>query len=357
MNCGNKLDFLIKTFSINNSKLARAINVDPSLISKWRNGSRPLTPSSTYIPLIADYFLNIASLQNQKNTLMKLLSRSAADSGEYNSSQIRQLFMDWFFSDEAAVDTASFLTNTKLQVDAEISNMLRKLSVFSKVSKDELVYDTNNSITIFPKSGETGAYELFRGAEGKRQAALNIINIILASSEPLELLLLDETNLDWLVQDKSFFMFFGNALKKLIYTGHKITIIHHVKRSASQLMNVVDFWLPMHMTGNIKSYYYPKYTEVGHKKTLCIIRGLVSAISLSTELEAENSSLLVFSNPIIGKLLEDLFMSYLAKCRPLLKTYTSTDMLEYNREICAMEEKLGASLYPCKWTDLSYNAL
>lgn len=46
---------LLNTLNINENKLAKAINVDPSLISRWVNGKRPISAKSDYIKVISNY--------------------------------------------------------------------------------------------------------------------------------------------------------------------------------------------------------------------------------------------------------------------------------------------------------------
>ena len=52
-----KLNLLMDQFHISNSKLSKELNVDASLVSRWRNGQRIPSTRSAHLPIIASYFL------------------------------------------------------------------------------------------------------------------------------------------------------------------------------------------------------------------------------------------------------------------------------------------------------------
>ncbi|MDW7661634.1 MAG: hypothetical protein SCL54_09485, partial [Bacillota bacterium] len=56
----DKLNLLMNFFEISNSKLARAISVDPSLISRWRTGDRVPSKSSNHFHALGCYFESLA---------------------------------------------------------------------------------------------------------------------------------------------------------------------------------------------------------------------------------------------------------------------------------------------------------
>ena len=59
MNSMSRLAFLMNTLDITGRRLAEAIHIDNSQISRWRNNRRPLSSSSIYTKKIATYFLSI----------------------------------------------------------------------------------------------------------------------------------------------------------------------------------------------------------------------------------------------------------------------------------------------------------
>jgi len=57
MNFGQRLKSLLFIFNLNSRKLAIAIHVDPSSVSRWINNKRTLPPNNLIVDKIVDYIL------------------------------------------------------------------------------------------------------------------------------------------------------------------------------------------------------------------------------------------------------------------------------------------------------------
>ena len=342
MRSDEKLGFLIKTFKSNNSKLAKAINVDPSLVSKWRNGKRVISKDSPYIEAISDYFLGVDLLQEEKDILINMLKRFNPHINMCSRAQMKRYMTEWFFStddDSGKTDMQQYVSNHQI---FDVNDILIKFNHITSTPPGTNDSAKFEKINIPTAKGEAGHYEAFRGKEGKRQCALHLINSMLASDRPLELLLYDESNMDWLVEDRKFLTDFGEIMRQLILRGHKIVIIHNVNRELSSIMAIMDFWLPLHLTGCVESYFSAKSLSGTTNKTLCIARGSSAIVSINSLNSADDSYIFLTKDEILVKLTEDLFMSYLAKCRSLIKVYRSINIDEFYNELMNMEEKLGS---------------
>lgn len=343
MGSDEKLGFLIKTFKSNNSKLAKAINVDPSLISKWRNGKRTISKDSPYIELICDYFLSIDLLQKEKDILTNTLKRFNPNINICSRVQLKRYMLEWFFAADGGDDKPDIrqYASSSNQV-FDINDILIKFNNITSGSPGSDAPVLCGKVHVQAAKGETGHYEAFRGKEGKRQCALNLLNIMLSSDKPLELLLYDESNMDWLIEDQKFLTGFGGLMKQLILRGHKIAIIHNVNRELSSIMAIMDFWLPLHLTGCVESFFSARPPSGAINKTLCVARGSSAVISINPLNSSDEPYIFLARDEIIVRLVEDLFMSYLAKCRSLIKIYRSINIAEFYEELAAMEERLGS---------------
>lgn len=337
---GQKLDFLIKTFNSSNSKLARAIRVDPSLVSKWRRGNRTPAPDSPHVPLIISYFLNINALQHQKDALMDVLRSAYPAIKDFGSVQAHKAVADWLFMTEDTAGSSHVPPPVGVH-SISINNMFAKMSILSNISDtvDVMTPQAKSDITIKP--GEQGSYEVFKGLEGKRQAVMNFLSLVMSSPRPLELLLFSEEDLAWLVGDPEFFMNWGRVLRQVLLSGHKVTIIHHVNRDPARIMSVIDQWVPLHLTGRLESYYYPKYTEKVIKSTLFIARGTAAIIAVTPENGHDTNYTFFHRDPLVIRLAEENYLAFLLTCRRLVHIYKSGSMGDYYREICALEERPG----------------
>lgn len=337
----DKLDLLIKTFNSNNSKLARAINVDPSLVSRWRSGERTLSVDSPYTSLIVDYFISIDSLHHKKNALRDLLkiSNNIYLCGQH---QLKKLLTDWIFEIDIIKSNSTNIKNKFQTID--INNILIKLNSISlDVLQPEASYaDDKEKDKDKVNKGEPGYFEVFWGQKGKKQVIYGILSTLLAAESPVELYLCDETDMDWLVEDRDFFLEIFALMKQLVTKGHKITIIHNVNRSPSQIVSIMDFWIPLFMTGGVDSYYSPKYSSTFHKKTLCVARDTAAIISININDNTEESCLLLTSERQLIRQVDKVFMCYLASCRPLIKIYNSQNISDFYYDVYDIDEKVGS---------------
>jgi hypothetical protein len=158
---------------------------------------------------------------------------------------------------------------------------------------------------------------------------LKLLDSVLKSEKKQKLLLMSEEDMTWLTEDKHYLGLWVSLLRKIIETGHTITMIHIVNRDISQILSVLDHWMPLHMTGMIESYYYPKYIETTVKQTYLIIRDEAAVVSFAAQGKDSDNCSFYYTDPRTIKIFEDNYMAYLAKCKSLLNVYTTEKSLEY----------------------------
>ncbi|NLO21435.1 MAG: helix-turn-helix transcriptional regulator [Syntrophomonadaceae bacterium] len=310
----SRLALLLKQFDISNAKLSKALNVDPSLISKWINGKRVPSPNSIYISRIADYLLKYLIDEYQQSLLLELL-RAEFPSLNLEMHEVRrQALMNWLRGEE---DSSG--------------NHIKSLE-----REDSFGIDSHIM-------GQTGSYELFRGREGKRQSALNFLQEVLAWPEPIELLLMSQEDIRWINEDQGFLNQWRSLLYQVIKRGHRIKIVHTVNRDISQIAAMLNNWIPMHLTGQVESFYHPRYEELALFKTLFIATGRTAILSLSTSTLSQNDSdyTLQFRDAAVLGLLEDYFRTYLSQCQPLIQAFSGQSLLQVLDIMIAAQNKPG----------------
>ena len=90
-----KLSALMHLFKLSNSKLARGINVDPSLISRWKSGERQMSPNSPHVPAIASYILHLNAYHYQRDYLDKVLHKKLGSSDRVSESSRIHALSEW----------------------------------------------------------------------------------------------------------------------------------------------------------------------------------------------------------------------------------------------------------------------
>ena len=341
MKFSEKLSFLIRHFNSSNSKLAKSIAVDPSLVSKWVHDRRVPPIDSPYISQIAEYFLKISSPEYPQAMLINLLQ---ADFPEQNLEifTVRKMaLVEWLSCSNVSRQHLNELT------DRAIAPSQRWSKLFDSNPPNEKHGLTNEQPFLFPRTdrgqapGEIGSYEFFRGRTGRRQVVLNFMQAVLETNVPVELLLASQEDVQWILEEAEFLAQWSMMLKEILRRGHKIKIIHTVNRDISQINAMIKHWIPLHLTGKIESYYHPKYEQPALVKTMFLARGIASVLSISTPPGNDSEYTFHFQDPLVMGLLEQFFQSFLAQCRPLLKAYAQDDISRLSDEIDDMQKKPG----------------
>lgn len=337
-----KLKGLMQLFKISNSKLARGINVDASLISRWKSGDRAMSANSPHVPAIASFFLRLNAYHYQKQYLDFILkNRLPADLLNDEGRRVHAL-SDWLISDEPADLSA---TMEKPQSPAFTKSMIADIAglMSGHALKPVPRTETGSSQITAPsvKTGDLHEYERHEGILGRRQAVLNFLMDIVQSERKLDLLLTSEDDMSWLTGDRQFTMIWASLLKQIIESGHRITIIHVVNRQREEIINALAYWMPLHLAGTMKSYYYPKYTEQPIKQTLFIARGVSAVVAWSADTTVQSQTFIYHDKATVA-LYESLYEAHLGQCKPLFSVFTKLNIRELLETGLSLRKREGA---------------
>src|SRR5690554_2305918 len=102
MDFSKKIDLLMKMTHIKNNQLALAIGVDPSLVSRWRTGSRELNLTSPYLNKICAFFAENAKEDYQKLALLELTGNTY-ENQDITIMKLTTVLEKWFVG-ESKID-------------------------------------------------------------------------------------------------------------------------------------------------------------------------------------------------------------------------------------------------------------
>lgn len=316
MSFGDKLALLMNIFNISGKELAKTIHVDPSLVSKWQKGRRKPTLNSQHYDYIAEFFLGINPMEYQRDKLNEIL-RSVSPGIDLNSHpERRKALIEWFMTPEN-----------------------NYISPAPKIKTETAPFKLPGAI-MRPQPGEIKKYELFSGKEGKRQVVLNVLSTVLTLEEPVELLITSQDDTTWLYENRDYIAGLMRIFKAILDRGHKITVIYKFDRSLSQIMAMLDYWLPLCKTGRMQAYYYTRHEDSGINTSIYIARGIAAIVSMTPENESGANRTFLYRDPDVVRLFEANFEALLAGCRPVLKTYLKDEPALYDK-MAEIEKKPG----------------
>jgi len=306
-----KLNLLMTTLSISNSRLARALSVDASLVSRWRTGTRTPGKKSEHIKTIAGYFSGQAKMDYQKAALYEIMG---LDPQRYDNDprMLAEFLCNWL--------AGKTLPNIRI-IDRFIGNLetFRQHKPVPPADKSE----TDSPAHLF--KGMPLKTEVFFGIKGKQAGVIRFLSAVAAHPNPCTLLLYSDENIEWFSEDREFLAGFVRLLTHIITLGHKIKMIHNISRDMAEMFAAIDFWLPFYLSGAVEPYYCPRYREHYFRRTM-FIAPRVAALT-STTLAGREKSAANFYCADRGFVdsLTDEFNDFLAMCRPLMHIFTGNN--------------------------------
>ncbi|UWG98631.1 transcriptional regulator [Dehalobacter sp. DCM] len=323
MQFNEKLDFLMNITKTTNSALSIYTRIDASHISRLRKGQRGALKDITSINAMATYFASHCKEDYQRKAIC-----DALDANPFNSeaSELSALISRWLSG----------------EVKNEVSTVGNFLSGFSN-------YTSRQSVPLFyvsekiPKKN-VPAVSIFYGVEGKKQAVIHFLTDVLTQGTPNTLLLFSDEPTDWMTADREFAMKWASLMFQILMKGNRIKIIHTVSRNLDEMLNAINQWMPLYMTGAIEPYFYPKKRDGIFKQTLFIAPNVSAVISRSVGHMLNQAANLFFKDKKAIKAYEEEYKQYLILCKPLMMIFTSKDEATYFHTLLEFEKEKSDSL-------------
>ena len=314
----NRLDFLMRVTNTSNSALARAISYDQSYISKIRSGKRKLPRNRDFFEQAAPFFARNLTVDFQR----KAVSDALLDGGPLpeDRRQLEKLLSAWLCTDTAAED----------------ETIGRLLLGASGLTRDRLEASSPAHADLPLKPPEShGASTVgvlpFYGNDGKRAAVELFLSRLCATGKAHTLLLYSDEDMLWLYEDAAFASRWGKLLTRLLSQGSSIKMIHTINRNVADLMEAVQKWMPLYLTGEIEPFYCPRLRDGLCRRSLFVAPGHSALVSNSVMTNTEGMVNLLFDDPETVRSFETEYRNFLALCRPLMRIYRGADTAEHLR--------------------------
>lgn len=322
MTFNEKLDLIMNITSTTNSVLARAISIDPSLVSRLRRGNRIPSKNQNYITAMSDFFARNCTTEYQKAALEEILQKDLPT----NNSELTALIDAWFLEEIMPINS--------------VANFMDGLTNF-QFAKVPSELDTD-SLTV--NANEQSGDNVFYGADGKRNAVIRFLSLVIKRKSPTTLYLFSEENIEWLTEDPKFTVKWAALLFKVIQNGNKIKIIHVINRNLDEMLLGIEKWLPLYMTGAIEPYYYPKSRDGIFKRTLFIALDTAVVTSSSVGDGVKSAANFFYTDKNTIAALTEEYQEYFSLCRPLMRIFTPNNPGNYPSVLTEFEEEEGHSV-------------
>lgn len=327
-----KLIFLLNLTQVTNRMLAQELQVDPSLISRFRTGRRRLPRNREHIKAMSAYFARRCTTEYQRQALSQMLGIKQALT--MKKGPLSEILYYWLCGETDEVGRFMH-TFESLTVEAVPENA----SIHPRLSSENTVY---------------------YGDDGKRAAARSFYQHLLALDEPCSIYILSEETDNWISEDCDFIHSIQEWGLCLLHRGFKLFHIAPPATPVDLAFDSLTRWLPLYMTGQVTSYYYPRLRDNLHRRTLIVAPGQIAMTSNSIAQGGSNIATILTTDPRLTQSYAAQFQDYLALCRPIQNIYTKpvdlmqcfTQFLSLNgariqRVISLSAETFPPELVPC----------
>ncbi len=247
---GQRLNAVMELTGLSNARLGRLMHVDPSYVSRFRNGRR--SPAAN--PRMADKLCEILLRQADAcGRLQPLAALTHIPESALTAQSAARAFHGWLF-DIAPEDPSPL-----------IAGMLDQIGSITETKKTPLSFEAAAPADVLADTAP-----VYHGQAGLRRAVLRFLGSA-AANKPEKLFLYSDQNMDWMVADPFFRAQWATLMSLVVTGGTEICIIHNIDRDLTEMAAAIRSWLPLYPSGRIRSYYsrIPNRGRFSHTLFLC----------------------------------------------------------------------------------------
>lgn len=236
-----KLDMLFSVLSVNVSAMARALNYDPSYISRIRNGRRRPSEPKRLASDTAEYIARCYSAERDKKMIAALIQADFSSvKGERDCARAVE---KWLVSSEAVFDG----NNNPIQ------SFLKKLNEFDLNQYISAIHFDELKVPTVPFQLPTT--KKYFGIEEMKAGELDFLKATALSKSKENVFMYSDMQMDDMAEDEEFAKKYMFGLAAMLKKGLKLNVVHNINRPFNELMLGLECWIPLYMTGQISPYY------------------------------------------------------------------------------------------------------
>ena len=251
-----KFDQIMTTLELSNVRIASLLHVDPSLISLYRSGSRSPAEGSGFVEALVTQLARLAIERGQALQIGEHMLLQADEAA--SEAELASRLMHWFGDAGAVIES-----QTAQRFFDRLENC-RELP--------PLPESLQQAVRAMPTV--TRRHIRYVGFKGLQEAARDFLLQCTLQTEPSTLRLYSDHSMEWMTSDPEYRQTWGLLMQMVLQLGHRIEIIHHFDRGRGGLFAALEAWMPLYMTGQIRSWSYAGSIDKRFHNTRFILPGV-----------------------------------------------------------------------------------
>lgn len=237
-NLSSNFDKLLSICNINMSEMARSLNMDPSNLSRIRNGQRKPSNPEIFIDSICSYIVRRYNNDSMKKTISNLIGCDFKDT--QNQSVYLAKLKLWFCSE---------LNKSHNYID----DFLMKLNDFNLDEYISTVHFDELKVPSIPF--QFSKSKNYYGIEEMKKGELDFFKGTVLSKSNDSVFMCSDMPMEDMAEDVEFGKKWMFAIAMTLKKGLHLDIIHNLDRPFKEMMLGLESWIPIYMTGQISPYY------------------------------------------------------------------------------------------------------
>ena len=265
-----KLNLLMEILELSNIKLAKALNVDTSLISRLKNGKRIPKRGNTLIESMCFYFQEKIKMKGLSTELIKWLELPD-NLIDIEDERFIKYFSEWLISCNAPSNKT-------------INNIVNEIEMPLPALCSKPTQNANRN-SSFPT---VNSIKGFYGDNGLQRAFIILLNELVKHPKAQTIKIYSDHNLDRITSSQiisKYLKSFGSQL----YAAHiKFSIIHNIDINSDKMLSGLEKWLPIYHYGLLDKFNYISPASGRFSYTLIVVPDVAVIFSANvTGTEAE----------------------------------------------------------------------
>lgn len=310
---GHRFSAVLELAEFSNVRFGKLLNIDPSYISRFRNGLRTPVSNSKLTEEMCRVLYSRLKEQNRLSNLARLMNISP-DNLLDDTNWEKELYAWLFLSEDSTV--SSFVVGMVDQIGSFSADIIKSPLPF-KMAADKTALSDNQP--------------LYHGMRGLQTAVIRFLGTVIERKEK-DLYLFSDQNIDWITDDKSFQIKWMSLMIQCVTSGVTIHIIHNMERNLAEIGKAIQSWLPLYPSGQIESFYLDGQKNTNFSTTLFLCPGY-ACIYGNNVVGAENESgnYLYETEPERINLHRQLFDTLLGKAHRLIRVCKTADFYQFEK--------------------------
>jgi len=340
---GECLSAILNALDLKCSKLAKEINVDPSLIYKWLRGERVPSYDTPYIELISNNIANKITNRFQLEAITVLLGINSVDISEIDNINLQNIIKKWLH--EAQGYSIKLQKRHKARGKNNHDNNAGMAGFFKSIDIPNFNNHGINHDT--PVNGNTCcSYDNVQVIKGSTEVLCCFIKLLKqAVNEPKsgddKILITFNSDIDILLDNIELRYKLIHALCDVLKNGWNIIFQLRLNNNIQRTIRLIEVLQALLSCGKLAVFYYKTEDDIYTLNELCVIPNTGALFCFSSRDSRNVDRAFWYHEKDSIDALTAYFFQHLTYAKPLLKSYPPQKTIEFQQVFAEVEEAPG----------------